>query len=269
MAYDPPAWRRAATTFGVGAAMVAIAACGARGGVDDLEDATPWSGANSGAGGASASATGAGPGSGPGSSTASGSPSGGPSSGSGAGGTTTSSGQAGSGGASSGTSGPGSSSGSGGQICPGFGDPCTECMSVSCSDAYCGCYDNSACFDFFGCLDGCNGDQACNAQCAVDNGNGVADAYLLSDCAATTCNGSCAWGQPIGDCGDCALVTCEAEWNTCFSDLECLYLWNCLDGCPQLDLECQQQCYADHGAGVPNLQSLLDCIVAGCGDVCN
>jgi hypothetical protein len=57
--------------------------------------------------------------------------------------------------------------------------------------------------------------------------------------------------------------------NACLAEPECLMLFNCISGCPQLDLACQQACYDDHGAGVPTLQDLLMCSQSACDDVCN
>lgn len=141
-------------------------------------------------------------------------------------------------------------------------------MSVSCADIYCGCTENQTCLDFLSCVNPCNGDPACNSDCLASYADGISDAYLLIDCAGTTCNGSCDSGTDIPPCTECALETCEDEMNACFSTPSCLQLYDCLTGCPNLDLACQQACYDTYGDGVGVLQTALECIVVNCPDVC-
>ncbi|MFT3767877.1 MAG: hypothetical protein QM820_20705 [Minicystis sp.] len=163
-----------------------------------------------------------------------------------------------------------SSSGAGGSpmTCPGFGDPCTECASVACPAIYCACSDNPQCFAFSACLQGCNGDMACTQMCQTAHEDGISDLYKLSDCAGMACATECPKSKPLDPCLVCALDTCPAALNACLAEPECVALYNCLVGCGNVNLTCQQQCYADHGAGTNTLQALLQCETEPCGSVC-
>jgi hypothetical protein len=141
-------------------------------------------------------------------------------------------------------------------------------MSVGCPEIWCGCSQNPECIALIQCSNGCNGDDACVQACMVAHEEGIADLYLLSDCAATVCNPVCGGGQDITPCTECLAMDCEDELNACLGDPECLALYDCLDGCEPIDLACQQACYDAHGAGVPPLQDLLECAADQCAGEC-
>jgi hypothetical protein len=167
------------------------------------------------------------------------------------------------------TSGSGTSgAGGGGPVCPSFGDECTTCLSRTCSATYCNCYENAECFALFDCTGSCGGDSTCEEGCLAAHQDGISDAILLSDCAGTTCNSSCGWGDDVDPCTECILSDCEQPMNACVADPECLVLFNCLSSCGPVDLTCQQSCYDAHGAGVPTLQALLECSVVECDGSC-
>ena len=155
------------------------------------------------------------------------------------------------------------------QVCASFGDACTGCMSQGCADTWCACAENAACLDLLACMRDCAGDQGCNQDCYAANPDGISAVALLSDCAGTTCKGSCAWGAPIGPCQTCLASSCTSEYDACVADAECLALYQCLKGCQPSDLVCQQGCYDQHGDGVPRLQALLDCSQVSCVGTCN
>ncbi|MCC6551914.1 MAG: hypothetical protein IT372_02685 [Polyangiaceae bacterium] len=224
-----------------------VAGCGAREPLDDLayDDGTGGAGAGTGTGGAGAGTGTGGAGAGTGT--------GGAGAGTGTGGA----------GAGTGTGGAG-----GGVVCPDFGDPCTGCASASCPEIYCDCYNNPDCLALFQCSSGCDGDQACVQACMTAHQDGIAAAYLLSDCAATICDASCAGGDELQPCSYCLAESCDDEMNACLADPECVALYNCLDGCAPVDLACQQGCYDAHGAGVPKLQDLLECAYSVCDGPC-
>jgi len=162
-----------------------------------------------------------------------------------------------------------SSSASGGKICPSFGDACTGCMSTTCPDTFCDCADNPECLDLFDCLVACVGNEACNQTCFAAHEDAVAEMFLLSDCAGTTCDSSCNWGDDIEPCAECLLDLCDAAMSTCLVNAECFALFSCLTTCPSLDLTCQQGCYDQFGGGVADLQELLQCSAAECQPICN
>lgn len=160
------------------------------------------------------------------------------------------------------------SSGSGGMICPSLGDFCTDCISVGCPDVWCQCAGNPDCLGLFGCTGQCMGDPNCEQSCLTLHENGISDALLVSGCAGTTCNGDCQFGEPVTPCEECLLTDCAAEMNACLAQPSCSNLWACLNGCPPLNVTCQQQCYQDFGAGTPALQTVLDCVGQQCSGVC-
>ncbi|MFO0759415.1 MAG: hypothetical protein U0359_23175 [Byssovorax sp.] len=164
------------------------------------------------------------------------------------------------------------STGAGGsaEICPSFGDFCTNCLSTGCPETYCNCYNNPACLKLIQCTNMCNGDAACIQTCETDNQDGIADVVLLTSCAASTCAQQCpkSDAMPIDPCNQCLLTSCEDAANACLAEPECSALYQCLANCPNLDLSCQQGCYADHGAGTMALQDLLQCGSQMCSGSC-
>ncbi len=170
--------------------------------------------------------------------------------------------------ASTGVSDGGSSST--GVICSGFGDACTECESASCADVWCSCLDNQDCLGAYSCWNDCMpGDTACIQACSAAHEAGLGAALLVSDCAATTCQVECGWGQDVPPCTECLYKNCAAVAGACIDDPECVPLSQCLNACAPSSIQCQQQCYADHGEGVDPLQAVIDCSAMECASVCD
>jgi hypothetical protein len=165
-------------------------------------------------------------------------------------------------------SGPGAGAGGASVICPDFGSDCTECLSTDCPAVYCECYNNPDCFALAACFDSCNDDEGCNQLCMATHEGGIADLYLLSDCASTVCPFQCPGNNDLPLCTECIFESCEDEMNACLAEAECLVLYNCLDACGNVDLGCQQDCYAAHGGGVPSLQKVLECMENLCPNEC-
>lgn len=174
----------------------------------------------------------------------------------------------GTGGASTSTgSGTGNSGAGGTMTCADFGDPCTTCVSVACPAIYCAYVNNPECFPLSDCLNTCN-DDACTQACQTMYPGGIADLYLVSDCAGTSCHSECPGNEPLDDCTKCVLDTCPEALNVCLAHPDCVALYECLTTCGDVDLTCQQGCYAQHGAGTMPLQTLLQCESMPCGAVC-
>jgi hypothetical protein len=248
--------------------MAASGGCGARASLDTNEDGSlnagggPSSGPSTGNGAGAGSPT-SGNGAGAGSPTSGSGVTGSAAQGAGgaSGGSQSTSGQTGSGG-------PSGSSGSGGEICPSLGDQCSECISFSCADAWCECFENPECFDLLECTNACNGDEACEQACLTAHQGGISDVYGISDCAAEQCQGPCDGGEDLEPCAECLVESCEDELNACLGDPDCLALYDCLSGCEPIQLSCQKQCYMDHGAGTPKLEDLFDCAAVECDGTC-
>ncbi len=179
----------------------------------------------------------------------------------------------GNGGAPNGPNGPGNGGApnttTGEPQCSGFGDMCTECVAEACPADWCGCANSMDCLALFSCTDGCNGDEACNQMCITQHQDGVSAAILVSACAGGPCDASCPQGgDELDPCEECLYQSCDDEMNACLAVPACLDLWDCLKACAQLDLTCQQNCYASFGAGVAPLQAVVDCATAVCDPVC-
>jgi hypothetical protein len=154
--------------------------------------------------------------------------------------------------------------------CPGNGDPCTDCMSEQCADVYCGCYDEIHCGGYLQCLGTCTmGDTACYQSCAAAHQDGLSAAILVSDCASTTCDGSCNFGQPLSGCQKCLYNECPQQMNACIADPECIALIQCFQMCMPGDMGCGMACVAQHPDGLPEVQAVSDCQMTSCSGVCN
>src|SRR5262249_36336312 len=119
----------------------------------------------------------------------------------------------------------------GGPFCPSFGDPCTGCMSQACPTVFCGCAENPECLALISCVTACGGTQDCLQTCMTAHPDGISDVILLSDCAGTTCDSACGWGQAIDPCQKCIFNDCQDQANACFATPECGLLFQCLTSC--------------------------------------
>ena len=251
-----------AIAAGIGTLVLAGAACGSRADIGLPVDgqATSGAGADSGSGASANSGSGA-QGSGAGSS-------GTQTSGTGASGNASSgTDSSGVGGSSSDGSGP-TGAGGASQVCPSFGTACTDCLADACPDTWCSCYENMECLALFQCSGDCGGDQACQQACLTAHEGGISDALLVSDCAGSTCDGACEWGNDVPPCTECIYDSCEDQMNACLAQPACLLLFNCLTDCGPVNLTCQEQCYDDFGDGTALLQEVLECSIAECDQAC-
>lgn len=167
------------------------------------------------------------------------------------------------------TGGGGTGGAGGGEVCPGYGDACTECLSTGCAATYCACYDEAHCFGYLQCLGTCMmGDAACAQSCATVHEPGISVAILVADCASTTCDADCQFGKALNDCQKCLYTACATEMNACIADAECLSLVQCLQACPAADPACVQACVTAHPDGVAKAQAAGDCRKSECAGTC-
>ncbi len=166
--------------------------------------------------------------------------------------------------------GPSGGGGSGGSpSCQGFGDECTECMAASCAATYCACLEEDHCFGYLQCLGTCSmGDTTCFQSCAAVHEPGISLGILTSDCAGTTCDMSCQFGNPLNDCQKCLYTNCSSEMNACIANPECLGLVQCLQMCTPGDQACGQACVATYPEGLTDAQSVRDCRDTFCSGDC-
>jgi hypothetical protein len=156
------------------------------------------------------------------------------------------------------------------EVCPGAGDACTGCLSEQCADVYCGCYNEIHCGGYLQCLGTCmQGDTACYQNCATVHEPGLSAAILTADCAATTCDASCSFGQPLSGCQKCLYTACAPQMNACIADPECTALIQCLQTCTPGDMPCIQACIAQHPDGLPEAQDVRDCRIDNCDGACD
>lgn len=164
--------------------------------------------------------------------------------------------------------GAGGEGGAGVAICPAP-NPCAACVALACPEVWCGCVDDPECGALFVCSNACGSDEACRQACLAEHPEGISDVVLVSGCAAESCPDDCpTTGDGLSDCEECLYTSCDDVMNTCLSQPACLGLFQCLTGCPDLDLSCQQGCYASYGDGTESLEAVLVCAESECPSVC-
>jgi hypothetical protein len=180
----------------------------------------------------------------------------------------------GSGGTASGTATGSGAGGAGGQgggaACIDFGEPCSACELAACSDRYCACYDNLDCGLYASCAVECaQNDTACLQACNSAYPNGISDAVLLNDCAATSCPSECADFAlyELNACQTCLYDSCAPAMNGCLSVPDCAGLLFCLDGCAG-DGMCENGCYATYPGGVEAAVPVGSCSMQSCAAEC-
>jgi hypothetical protein len=178
-------------------------------------------------------------------------------------------------GGSGGTSTGGGLTGGGGtggsQTCPSLGNACSDCLSNDCAEVWCGCYNEPHCGGYFECLGFCMmGDMDCFQNCATAHQDGISAAILVSDCAATTCDGTCMFGQPLMGCQKCLYTECPTEMNACIAekDGDCIAFIQCAQMCMPGDMMCFQTCIDEHQAGAMLAQDVNMCLTANCDAAC-
>jgi hypothetical protein len=153
--------------------------------------------------------------------------------------------------------------------CESMGDDCTVCMAGQCTDVYCTCYANAACGNLMACAAECgSGDMGCHQDCLTNNADGISDALLLGDCAATTCDASCSFGTALGPCRTCLFSECKTAMNACFANPECTALIQCFQECSPGDMGCGQNCLAEHADGAVDAEAVRVCRQESCSRPC-
>ena len=155
-------------------------------------------------------------------------------------------------------------------MCPGLGDACSDCEALQCEATYCECYGNPECGALVACFDACVPfDQPCYQNCMTTHQAGISDAFLVGDCAATSCTAACPAAQPQKPCAKCLYTHCETPTNACLASKDCSALVQCIQNCGANDPICQQLCQGQYPLGVPALQNLTTCLGQFCDTECN
>lgn len=68
---------------------------------------------------------------------------------------------------------------------------CEVCALQNCPQQMNKCVANPECTALIQCVEGCMGDDFCNAGCAFDHGDGQTDAQAVQDCTKTPCANQC------------------------------------------------------------------------------
>ncbi len=194
-------------------------------------------------------------------------------------------------GGSSGTAGSGGAGGAGGGATPCEANDCTSCMQSQCATDYCAaevatCQASQDCVDLYACVSLCP-NQTCSDGCHQLYPNGVTDLYAVSNCAACGsmtcaqhCGPVCPLAPPspsscdVGDCdictgSQCASDTCALPLQICQQNVNCVNLYNCLNGCS--DPVCESSCHVQHTNGIADLYGAIDCLAchpASCSTDC-
>jgi VDE lipocalin domain len=163
----------------------------------------------------------------------------------------------------------GQGAGGGNPGCPGLGDPCTDCMAIQCSPAYCACYGNQDCSELYQCFGTCApNDAACQQACYTDHEDGISDATLFGHCAATTCDAACEFGSELTPCQVCLYDDCEPEMNQCIANPDCTAIFACFQGCDPGDPGCPMACFMQYPDGSDDAQSVSQCAQTICAPAC-
>ncbi|MFO0759248.1 MAG: hypothetical protein U0359_22340 [Byssovorax sp.] len=187
----------------------------------------------------------------------------------GSGGSTSSAGGGGAGGSTTTTTTTGSGGSGGSNPCPGLGDACSNCASEKCMAVYCSCYADPQCGGLVQCNTSCQpGDQNCAQNCLNANKNGISEAFLLSDCAASQCAASCPGTSVLDDCQRCLFTSCASQMNNCLSDTDCSELIQCVQQCSPGDSGCQQDCGFQHLGSVDKAMAIQNCSQSQCAGKC-
>lgn len=150
--------------------------------------------------------------------------------------------------------------------CQALGDACTACLFDKCNMTYCACYAEPACASLVSCSQGCAGDPACNQGCFTNNQNGISEAALVNDCAATNC-AMCPGTAALDPCSKCLFGACPDALSKCLANSECAALVTCAQGCGG-DAFCQLGCYDDHPAGQNDADAVSSCAQDSCPGQC-
>jgi hypothetical protein len=153
--------------------------------------------------------------------------------------------------------------------CPSAGDACTQCLSPSCASQYCDCYANLDCPALFQCFKTCQpNDQQCLQGCDAAHQDGVSVAFLLSDCAATSCAAACPGNKQLTPCEKCLYTKCDTAMNGCAANAECVALFDCWKTCNPGDMTCIQTCEGQHPNGVSDATKVVTCEKVSCPSAC-
>jgi hypothetical protein len=170
--------------------------------------------------------------------------------------------QGGSGGTATGTG--------GGAACVDFGEPCSACEIEACEDRYCECYGNVDCGLYASCAIDCDpGDAECLQACNTAYPDGITDAVLLNDCAATSCSSECEQFElyELTPCQTCLYEECESAMNDCLAVPDCSALLFCLADC-EGSVTCQNTCYATYPNGIEPATPVGTCSSQNCASAC-
>ncbi len=178
-------------------------------------------------------------------------------------------GQGGGAASSSGSAGPSTSSSSSGATCSGTGDPCVDCLVMSCPDLACACTETSPCGVLAACYaSGANpSDPSWIQYCNGKTPNGISSIALISDCAANFCQGTCE-GKPLEPCEQCLFKACPGAMNACLGDTKCADALVCFQSCDLADDACAQGCATQAGSDLGKLGSVVMCARNSCQSAC-
>jgi len=134
----------------------------------------------------------------------------------------------------------------------------TQCLADNCDDQYETCMDDDECVDVLACMFVCDqGDDGCLFECGQGKGFQVYQKIgALMQCGADS---GCFGEGPEDPIADCLQDKCENQFDTCFTDDECMAISDCFDTC-----EGGQQCFNNCLTSAPpdarqKMISLLEC----------
>ena len=117
------------------------------------------------------------------------------------------------------------------------------------------------------CSQACAGNADCNQDCFTNNQNGISEAALLNNCAATQCP-SCPGTSALSPCELCVFTSCSSQMNACLANPDCNALLACVQACP-MDANydaCVQDCGFLNFGGIDDAQNVSSCVSANCSN---
>jgi hypothetical protein len=142
-------------------------------------------------------------------------------------------------------------------------------MFGMCNAEFCDCGATPECMAVNTCYMGCGPmDQACRIDCTNKHAAGMAELFLLANCAGTTCLASCPGSMAPPACEVCLAQKCEPSLEKCYGNKECIALINCAQACAPGNMACPQACIAMHPMGAVDAQALNQCVQTNCSAMC-
>jgi hypothetical protein len=148
---------------------------------------------------------------------------------------------------------------------------CDSCLSGTCAEKTSACLGDATCRETFECAQKCDdGEKWCIWNCVLARPQSVPAFFPAAHCTTKQCSPACKFpGRVVDACLECNATQCGQAMTGCFENRECWALVHCVrNNCQPGDLECAQECIAEHPDGLVSIQPLRDCGGEHCAKQC-